>query len=264
MEAAVPRRPHRGAGRGPHRGCSQQTASSRAANIPVAANACSAAGPPQAPPPPCPVRADAPCARRRVHPGRARRPQVYCGRRAAPWRMRLSATTLWPGRSGTSRSVVKRALRLAKRNRHIIVTEGRRRGGRKSLTNVIHIISPEWNTWIRHTPKRSAEPSPSTEGIGVQKGTTTPHQQVKPQQELGLGIEWQEYYRHYDPAQKEDRTRLVAATPYPGKGKGRLSGIEVGAGHRNRSGSLAGPRAVPAQVLIALGWPCGDDLPNRG
>jgi hypothetical protein len=65
-------------------------------------------------------------------------------------------------RSGTSRPTVQRALRLAKLLGHLTVEERRRRGQR-SLTNVVRIVSPEWSTWIRHTPKR----------IGCQNRDTT-------------------------------------------------------------------------------------------
>ncbi len=54
--------------------------------------------------------------------------------------------------SGTSRSVVKRALREAKRLGLIAVTE-RRRPGRKSLSNIVRIISREWRAWLGHIHK---------------------------------------------------------------------------------------------------------------
>jgi hypothetical protein len=50
-------------------------------------------------------------------------------------------------RAGTCRTVVKNALREARRLGMVTITERRRRGQR-SLTNVIHIISREWRDWI--------------------------------------------------------------------------------------------------------------------
>ncbi len=50
--------------------------------------------------------------------------------------------------SGTSRSVVKRALREAKALGIITVTE-RPRPGQKHLPNVVKIVSPEWRAWDR-------------------------------------------------------------------------------------------------------------------
>ncbi len=55
--------------------------------------------------------------------------------------------------AGTSRSVVKRALREAKALGLITVTE-RPRPGMKHLPNVVKIISPDWRAWIDRGPKR--------------------------------------------------------------------------------------------------------------
>lgn len=55
--------------------------------------------------------------------------------------------------AGTSRSVVKRALREAKALGLITVTE-RPRPGQKHLPNVVKIVSPEWRTWIDRGSKR--------------------------------------------------------------------------------------------------------------
>jgi hypothetical protein len=51
-------------------------------------------------------------------------------------------------RAGTCRTVVKNALREARRLGMATITE-RRRAGQRSLTNVIHIVSAEWLTWLR-------------------------------------------------------------------------------------------------------------------
>jgi len=75
------------------------------------------------------------------------------------------------GISGTSRSTVKRALRQAI-TLGLITLQERRRAGRKSLTNVIKVISAEWSLWIkrRHAPaaSRAAVLQPLQQ-IGVQK-----------------------------------------------------------------------------------------------
>jgi hypothetical protein len=75
------------------------------------------------------------------------------------------------GISGTSRSTVKRALRQAV-TLGLITLQERRRAGRKSLTNVVKVISAEWLLWIkrRHVPAgaRAAALQPLQQ-IGVQK-----------------------------------------------------------------------------------------------
>lgn len=50
--------------------------------------------------------------------------------------------------AGTCRTVVKDALKEARRRGLVIVTERRRRG-LPSLTNVVRVVSPEWSTWLR-------------------------------------------------------------------------------------------------------------------
>lgn len=52
------------------------------------------------------------------------------------------------GRAGTSRTVVKRALRAAAAAGLVTVRE-RRRAGLKSLPNVVAIVSIEWRAWLR-------------------------------------------------------------------------------------------------------------------
>jgi hypothetical protein len=51
------------------------------------------------------------------------------------------------GMSGTSRSTVKRAMRLATTLGMLAVTE-RRRPGRKSDTNMVAVVSSEWRSWL--------------------------------------------------------------------------------------------------------------------
>jgi hypothetical protein len=91
-------------------------------------------------------------------------------------------------RSGTSRPTVQRALHQAKLLGYLTVEERRRRG-QKSLTNVVRIVSPEWSTWIRHTPKR----------IGCQNRDTTDMGAETLPSNRGFGGTWGRYYRHYDP-----------------------------------------------------------------
>jgi hypothetical protein len=53
--------------------------------------------------------------------------------------------------AGVCRTTVQTTLHEARRLGHIKITE-RPQPGRKSLPNVIEIISPEWRTWIRRGP----------------------------------------------------------------------------------------------------------------
>src|SRR5271165_4730123 len=70
----------------------------------------------------------------------------------------IDATAL----AGCSRSTVKNAMRQARLLGLILVKE-RRIPGRKSLTNVVTIISKEWLGWLRIGPK----------GIGGKRLTAT-------------------------------------------------------------------------------------------
>jgi hypothetical protein len=49
------------------------------------------------------------------------------------------------------RTTVQNALRQARRL--ITVEERRPTGRRKSLTNIVRIVSPEWMTWLRRGPR---------------------------------------------------------------------------------------------------------------
>jgi hypothetical protein len=53
--------------------------------------------------------------------------------------------------AGVCRTTVQTAMHEARRLGHITITE-RPQPGRKSLSNVIEIISPEWHKWIRRGP----------------------------------------------------------------------------------------------------------------
>lgn len=57
-------------------------------------------------------------------------------------------------RSGTSRSVVKRALVRA-RALCLVSIEERRRRGQASLTNLVRVVSREWKSWIDRGPKKN-------------------------------------------------------------------------------------------------------------
>ncbi|PWB90683.1 hypothetical protein C5688_09160 [Methylocystis sp. MitZ-2018] len=68
--------------------------------------------------------------------------------------------------AGVCRSTVQNALHEARRLGHIKITE-RPQPGRKNLTNVVHIVSAEWLTWIKrgpaaHRPDRIGSNSPKT------------------------------------------------------------------------------------------------------
>jgi hypothetical protein len=89
-------------------------------------------------------------------------------------------------RAGTCRTVVKNALREARRLGLATVQERRRRG-QKSLTNIIRIVSAEWMAWIR---------------IGVRKTITTDIKSETQTKTQGFGGNWGRYYRHYDPGDK--------------------------------------------------------------
>ena len=55
-------------------------------------------------------------------------------------------------RAGTSRTLVKRTLRLATRHGLLRVTE-RPRPGKRHDTNLVEITSAEWTAWLRRGPK---------------------------------------------------------------------------------------------------------------
>lgn len=55
--------------------------------------------------------------------------------------------------AGVCRTTVQTTLHEARRLCHIKITE-RPRAGRKSLTNIVEIISPEWRVWLRRGPSR--------------------------------------------------------------------------------------------------------------
>jgi predicted DNA-binding protein (UPF0251 family) len=105
-------------------------------------------------------------------------------------------------RAGVSRATVQRAVRMARRLGLIDMRERRRRG-QASLTNVVRIVSAEWRLWL-------------SKGGGCQKRNTTD----TVQETHGFGAAWRRHYRHYDPAQKDNRTRLVAAKLSPRRQKG--------------------------------------------
>jgi hypothetical protein len=89
-------------------------------------------------------------------------------------------------RAGVCRTTTQNALRMARMLGMITVQERRRRG-QKSLTNIIRIVSAEWQSWLRR-------------GRGFKNSNTTVNSARNQRDELGLGTRWQRYYRRYDPA----------------------------------------------------------------
>jgi hypothetical protein len=55
--------------------------------------------------------------------------------------------------AGMHRTTVQNALRQARRLGLITVEERRPPGRRKSLTNIVRIVSEEWLTWLRRGPR---------------------------------------------------------------------------------------------------------------
>jgi hypothetical protein len=60
--------------------------------------------------------------------------------------------------AGMHRTTVQNALRQARRLSLITVEERRPPGRRKSLTNIVRVVSEEWLTWLRRGP-RAATPA---------------------------------------------------------------------------------------------------------
>lgn len=75
--------------------------------------------------------------------------------------------------AGVSRSTVKNAIREAKRL-GLVTVEERKLTGFRNLSNVVRIVSPEWQAWnrlARHSPDR---------GSGVKSSTRTPTDSSRP------------------------------------------------------------------------------------
>lgn len=72
-------------------------------------------------------------------------------------------------RAGVSRTLVKGALKQARRLGMLKVRE-RRRTGAKSLPNVVTVVDREWLAWIK---RGAAQQKPTPAGIGVRNSTTT-------------------------------------------------------------------------------------------
>jgi hypothetical protein len=62
--------------------------------------------------------------------------------------------------AGYHRTTVQNALRQARRLGLITVEERRPPGRRKSLNNIIRIVSEEWLTWLRKGPRAEAQSIP--------------------------------------------------------------------------------------------------------
>jgi hypothetical protein len=90
--------------------------------------------------------------------------------------------------AGTCRSVVQSTFRLVKGLGLAVVTERRRRG-RRSLTNLVRVVSSKWLMWLRRR--------------GGFKNSNTTHSVVEStEQSRGFGASWQRYFRHYDPGDR--------------------------------------------------------------
>jgi len=63
--------------------------------------------------------------------------------------------------AGVCRTTVQTAMHEARRLGHIKITE-RPVPGRKSLPNMVEIISPEWRTWFRRGPSSGARCRPKS------------------------------------------------------------------------------------------------------
>lgn len=57
--------------------------------------------------------------------------------------------------AGVCRTTAQTTMHEARRLGHITITE-RPQPGRKSLTNIVQIIPPEWRTWLRRAPSPAA------------------------------------------------------------------------------------------------------------
>jgi hypothetical protein len=73
--------------------------------------------------------------------------------------------------AGMHRTTVQNALRQARRLGLITVEERRPPGRRKSLTNIVRIVSEEWLTWLRRGPRAWA----TVLGSGSNKKLSTTH-----------------------------------------------------------------------------------------
>jgi hypothetical protein len=75
-------------------------------------------------------------------------------------------------RAGVCRTVVKNTLRAARAKGLLLVKE-RRIPGRKSLTNIVTVISREWAAWLR-LGMIGGRNTPSTENLNKQEGKSAP------------------------------------------------------------------------------------------
>src|SRR5262249_14702880 len=98
--------------------------------------------------------------------------------------------------AGVCRTTVQTTLHEARRLSHIKITE-RPRPGRKSLTNVVEITSPEWLAWIKRGPTAHR---PTT--IGSNSVKTASPTKITAQGRKGLG--------------EEEQARRCHAPPQPG------------------------------------------------
>lgn len=74
-------------------------------------------------------------------------------------------------RAGTSRSVVKRTLRLAAELRLVTVTE-RPVNGAKNLPNLVRVVDATWLAWLKRGGRIGVQNRPPTDSIGFRKGAS--------------------------------------------------------------------------------------------
>jgi hypothetical protein len=86
--------------------------------------------------------------------------------------------------AGVCRTVVKSALREAQRLRLVNVTE-RPRPGRRSDTNLITIVSPEWRTWLKIGRDRGQK----TRTHGIHRFNTSGTVDDKPRRSLSVLVD---------------------------------------------------------------------------
>ena len=86
-------------------------------------------------------------------------------------------------RAGVCRTTTQNALRMA-RELGLVTVQERRRCGQRSLTNIIRVVSAEWQAWLRR-------------GSGFRKFNTTDNSTSNQCDEPGLGTRFQRYHRRY-------------------------------------------------------------------
>lgn len=109
--------------------------------------------------------------------------------------------------AGVSRTTVQTTLHEARRLGHIKVTE-RPQPGRKNLTNVVHIVSAEWLTWIKrgpsaHRPGRTGSNSFAEKNLRADETSVSPTKSIYLKNRSGEKEQW----RGSGPPEKRWRRR---------------------------------------------------------